>query len=80
MNWFQSATFHLAAASGGNPVLSTITIMLFYICFNLVEAQIERLIFGERFEHMLDPIFGACFIAYAAYAVYYCAIFNGSKG
>lgn len=79
MNKLQIATMALAKASGGNPVISTVTVMLFFVMFNLVLASIEKLIFGERFEHWLDPIFGTAFIAYSAYAVYYCAIFNSEK-
>ena len=66
-------TLSLAQASKGNPVICTLTVMLFYIMFNLLEASIERLIFGERFEHWLDPLFQCGFIGYAGYAVYMCA-------
>ena len=69
-------TVHLARASNGNPVLSTATIMLFYVMFNLVEASIEMLIFGERFVHYLDPIFALIFMGYAAYTVCICAAIN----
>lgn len=79
MNKIQAATFRLAQACDGSPVSSTIVVMLFFIGFNMVEASIEKLIFGERFEHLLDPIFALAFMGYAAYAVYYCAIFNSAK-
>jgi hypothetical protein len=51
----------LAASSKGNPVLSVATIMLFFVFFNLFEASIEQLIWGERFNHILDPFFCDCF-------------------
>ena len=79
MNKLQQATFALAKASKGNPVISTATILLFFVMFNLLEAGIERLVFGERFEHWLDPFFIMAFISYSAYAVWWCAIFNGSE-
>lgn len=79
MNRLQTATMALAKASSGNPVMSTATVMLFYVMFNLVLASIEKLIFGERFEHWLDPVFASAFIAYSAYSVYYCALFNSRK-
>lgn len=79
MNKLQTATLALAKASGGNPVISTATVMLFFVMFTLLEASIERLIFGERFEHWLDPLFIMSFIAYSAYSVWWCAVFNGSK-
>jgi len=79
MNKLEKSTLALARASKGNPVISTATILLFYVMFNLLEAGIERLIFGERFEHWLDPFFIMLFISYSAYAVWWCAIFNSSK-
>ena len=76
MNFLQAITFTLAKASSGSPVITTATIMLFFVMFSMLEAQIEKLIFGERFEHWLDPFFMLAFIAYSAYAVVICAIFN----
>lgn len=76
MAWIKESAMALAAASDGSPVMSTLTVMLFYVMFNLVEAQIEKVFFGERFEHWLDPIFGLAFISYSAYAVWACAKFN----
>ncbi len=76
MNSIQRATLRLAQACRGNPVKSTLTIMLFYVMFNIMETLIEKLIFGERFEHFLDLVFSLAFIAYAAYAVYWCAVYN----
>ena len=69
----------LAKACEGNPVLTTCTVFIFYGFFSLLEAGIEKLIFGERFEHWLDPLFICCFIGYAAYAVWMCAEHN-SRG
>ncbi len=76
MGRLRLATLSLAKASNGNPVISTATIMLFFVMFNLLEGQIERLIFGERFEHWLDPVFMCGFIAYSAYAVWMCDAYN----
>lgn len=69
----------LARASLGNPVISTAVVCMFYLMFNMLVAQIETLICGERFEHWLDPVFLCAWIAYAAYAVYCCAIHNSKK-
>ena len=79
MNILQKTTLALARASNGNPVISTVTVILFFLMFNLLEAMTEKLIFGDRFEHWLDPFFIMVFIAYSAYAVWWCAVFNGSK-
>ena len=76
MNRFKRFTFALVMASEGNPVLSTLTIAMFYLFVNLFEGQVERLIFGERFEHFIDPIISASFIIFAAYAVWCCAVYN----
>ncbi|MDT8894234.1 hypothetical protein RSO41_06160 [Halomonas sp. I1] len=69
----------LAHSSSGNPIISTITIILFYFMFSIVEAGTERLVFGESFPHWLDPIFGTLFIAFAAYSVWACAIYNSME-
>ena len=79
MNKFQAATFRLAQACDGSPVSSTIVVMLFFIGFNRFEMSIETMIAGKPFHHFLDPVFALAFMAYAAYAVYYCAIFNSTK-
>jgi len=63
----------IAVASHGNPVISIIAVFLFWLAFNLVLATVERLLFGERFEHWLDPIFGLAFMAYAGWTVWICA-------
>ena len=76
MNILERATLSLVRASKGNPVISTATILLFFVMFNLLEAGVEKLLFGERFEHWLDPFFIMAFISYSAYAVWWCAIFN----
>lgn len=63
----------VARAAGGNPVLSTLTILIFYLAFNMLEAMVEKLIFGERFEHWLDPLFILVFIGFAAMTVWSCS-------
>lgn len=79
VNKFKEAFYVLAGASSGNPVLAVATIMLFYVMFNLLLAQLEKLIFGERFEHFLDPVFALFFIASSAYSVWWCAIYNSEQ-
>lgn len=79
MNVIQRSALRLAQASDGNPVTSTLVVIMFYVMFNLVEANIEKEIFGSRFEHPLDAVFAVAFMFYAAYAVYWCAVFNSTK-
>ena len=69
----------LATASEGNPLSATFTVVLFYGLFNMFEITVEVLIFSQPFAHFLDPFFAACFIAYAAYAVWHCALFHKEK-
>jgi hypothetical protein len=76
MEKLHMATLALARASSGNPVVSTATIILFYLMFNQCAATVEHLIWGERLEHWLDPVFQCFFIAYSAYTVWCCAIIN----
>ena len=79
MNKIQQATLRLAQSCDGNPVSTTIVVMLFFIMFSVFEATIETVFFGHRFEHLLDPFFQLAFIGYSAYAVYWCAVFNSTK-
>lgn len=79
MNKIQHATFRLAQACDGSPVPSTLVVMLFFVMFSFVEAGVEIALFGKRFEHALDAVFALAFMAYSAYAVYWCAVFNSTK-
>ena len=79
MNRIEKITLGLARASKGCPMIATMTVMLFYLMFNVLEGFVERLIFGDRLEHWLDPVFISAFIFYAGYACYWCAIFNTLK-
>lgn len=79
MNQIQQSTYRLAQACDGNPVSSTIVVMLFFVMFNFVEAGVEIALFGKRFEHAIDAVFALMFMAYSAYAVYWCAVFNSTK-
>ena len=79
MNQLQRATMRLAQASNGNPVTSAAVVILFYLMFSFVEVRIEKAIFGKSFEHPLDAVFSIAFMAYAAYSVYWCALFNSVK-
>lgn len=79
MKHIRESAMVLARASNGNPVTSTAVVILFWFMFSIIEAGIERMIFGERFEHWFDVIFAGVFMAYAAYAVIACAVFNSTK-
>lgn len=69
----QKAALVVAAASGHNPAIGTLTVWLFYAAFCFVEAAIETLIFGEHFLHWLDPVFALLFMAFAGGVVWACA-------
>jgi hypothetical protein len=79
MNLLQRSVMTLAESANGNPIITTVVVCLFYLSFMLLEASIEEMIFGKHFSHFLDPLFIICFISYAAYAVYGCAMFNSLK-
>ncbi|MFK7161895.1 hypothetical protein V6U78_12715 [Marinospirillum sp. MEB164] len=79
MRTIEKSAMTLARAADGNPIITTVVTILFFLGFNILEGQIELLIWGERFPHWLDPIFIVGFMAYAAYSVYACAVFNSAK-
>jgi hypothetical protein len=66
----------LTQAVNGDPIFAVILIMLSYLAFNHLEETVEKLIYGERFTHFLDPIFITAFTAYAVYCVYLCSELN----
>lgn len=72
MKYIEDSSQGLAAASRGNPVTVVFIIAVAFIAFNLLEATIEKLIFGERFEHWLDPLFLMAFIWYAIICLIAC--------
>ena len=79
MSKIQLVTLRLAQACDGNPVSSTLVVMLFYVMFNFVEAGVETALFGNGFKRALDIVFSLALMFYAAYAVYWCAVFNSNK-
>jgi len=66
----------LAQATEGSPILAIIIVCLFYLAANGLSATIETLITGDRFSHWGDPVISLLFMAYAAYAVYGCALYR----
>ncbi|GGA80534.1 hypothetical protein GCM10011369_23080 [Neiella marina] len=76
MELLQKSVLMIAKAASGNPAIAVILVGLFYLAFNHGLALVETLIWGERFEHWLDPLFCLAFIVYAGYSVYGCALYN----
>lgn len=74
MKYSIKTTVCLVKACSLSPVWTTIVNMLFYVWVNLLIAQVEKLIFGERFEHWGDPIVVLVFIAYSGYCIYICSL------
>tara|TARA_R100000657_G_C4578463_1_gene41558 strand:- start:159 stop:407 length:249 start_codon:yes stop_codon:yes gene_type:complete len=79
INWIENSAYALGLASKGNPFIAVVTVFVFWIMFSAMEAGIEKLIWGERFEHWLDPVFILIFMGYAGLAVWQCAIINYNK-
>ena len=75
----ESLGMTLAKSCEGDPVKAVFVVIVFYFMFSILEAGIEKLIWGERFEHWLDPAFISVFIGFSAYSVYCCAVFNTIK-
>jgi len=65
----------LVVACRGDPLRSVATVFVFYMFFNVVEAVVEELLFGERFLHWFDLVFGVLFISYACLVVRYCRVY-----
>lgn len=76
MNMIHQSAMTIAAASKGNPVTATFVVILFVLGLQAISMTVERLVWGERFERWLDVVMLVASIAYAAYTVYACAIYN----
>lgn len=70
------SAFNVAQASKGNPIISLMTVCIFFLMFSMIEDGVETLIFGDVFTHWLDPIFGMAFMAYSAMTVWGCAVYQ----
>lgn len=79
MNIIHESAMTIARSAGGNPVTATVVVILFVLGIQMLEITIERLIWGERFEHWVDVVILVASIAYAAYVVYACALFNSGR-
>lgn len=73
--WLKAAGW-VALAAGGNVFLAVLTVFLFYIPFSMIEAMVEKMIWGDRFEHWLDPLFMLAFMSFACTVVWACAQYN----
>lgn len=76
INFISKSAMTVAKASNGNPAIAMVVVIMFCFMFSTLGAGVERLIFGERFEHWLDPIFSACFIFYSGLCVFSCSRLN----
>lgn len=76
MNLIHQSAMTIAAASKGNPVTATLTVILFVLGLQFISMTLEKLVWGGPFEHWLDVVMLAASVAYAAYVVYACAIYN----
>lgn len=76
MNPIKKSAIILAAASEGNPIISTVVVTMFTLAINSLFISIETIMTGKRFYHIGDIALLVSAIAYAAYAVSRCAAYN----
>lgn len=76
IDWIGNSAYAVGLASKGNPIVGFLTVFLFWLMFSILEAGVEKLIWGARFVHWLDPIFMLAFMAYAGLVVWKCAVIN----
>lgn len=79
MKPLKKATLVLVMASDGNPVITTLSVILLQLMFNFTEKQVEVLIFGKPFVNWFDVVAAAAFALYAGYAMTACAAWNSAK-
>jgi hypothetical protein len=75
---YRSARY-LSASAKYNPVMALSLTWMSYLLFTIAEAQVETLIWGDRFEHWLDPVFLVLLALYQLAVIEVCAIMNETK-
>lgn len=76
MGMFSTLAHTLVNASQGKVLTVLFVIGIGYIVVDKIEAMVERLIWGERFEHLLDLIILAAFCVFAFYSVHLCTLYQ----
>lgn len=66
----------LARGANGDPATTTVATMLFWLMLNILMAQIEVRIWGERFEHFFDLVLACLVIGFSALCVVACGDFH----
>ena len=57
-----------------SPIKTAVMILIAMFVFCVFECLFETLIFGESFDHWLDPIFIMFFVFWASHATHVCAV------
>lgn len=76
MNLFQLVSWMIVRACKGDPLKTTLMAFFMYVFVNMIEAVLETLIFGERFEHWGDVVIMLGAFFYSGYLTYLCGVYN----
>jgi len=76
MKFILKAACSVAIFCRGSYVGTFYTVFGIYFLFNLLEAGVEIMFFGEPFYHRLDNFFGAAFIAFLILCLGACGSYN----
>lgn len=79
MEYIKSTALTLAHASKGNPIVALCVIFMLWFMFAVVERDIEVLLYGEPFTHIIDIVIGVAVFAYSVYIVRVCGGVNSRK-
>ena len=63
-------------ASKGNPAIAQIVVLLLYLLCNQLMITVETLVWGERFTHWFDVVFGVFVIGYVVLVTAACKWLN----
>jgi hypothetical protein len=76
MNLIQIVSWTIVRACRGNPIITTLLVFFIFIMINMLEALLEVLIFGGRFEHWGDVVIWVTQFTYTGYLINLCSTFN----
>lgn len=70
--FMQKFSYEIALAVKGSAISAFFLMLLLFFGFNVLEASIEKLIWGKAFLHWLDPLFVGLWLWFTILVILQC--------
>lgn len=77
--FFVNSAVRCAFYNQGKKLYCAVDVFIYYMFFIFIEVEVEKIIFGEYFPHILDPFFLAAFCIYYYICTEACDYYNNRK-